>query len=626
MSAIEKIYTAVLKSRLFPNWIRLFTVCFFLPVVVGLLFGPPDRNNPFNLLVWLIWWPSICIMFLFAGRVWCSLCPFSLLSDWVRRVAGLQLPVPDFLKQNGAWLILITFFLLSWMEEVTGSAVSPRSTSIVLLIILSGALIFGLFFRGHAWCRYVCPLGGVSLVYARTSLLKVRANEVACAECLTKDCVVVDSEYSGCPMLMTPFAMDTVANCKSCGTCVKRCANDSLHVAFEAPSKDLSITSTMTEATAWLIVFLAGLLSFLNTMKSGRLPIEAWVAHLAHPYFIKTLLLAVAFAISFVLFKMLLSLAARSNLNNQQHRLLTIGSLPMVPLLLLTHLAYLSSRFWEYGGELLAPFAAYLNAPWLKMDFLWGAPWTKYISPFIIGTGLLITLGVLRWSLVQMSGLPTRRLASLFGLFYFLFAGWNIFAVWPISNLAHDITNNSSLFIDNRDGWTILWPFVSIIMALLILALVVGHFTKTVSSDLQDDFSATRAWVIRGVLNIKQVELELLDWLLEQATQARWRIPEIISLANASQEIITFLQRTLPEGSPVNVKAILRKNKGLITISHEGRPLTLPDYKATPSLDSIEDIDMDGIELRLAAAQVEHMSYQARLSELHCSFTLRQSC
>jgi hypothetical protein len=217
----------------------------------------------------------------------------------------------------------------------------------------------------------------------------------------------------------------------------------------------------------------------------------------------------------------------------------------------------------------------------------------------------------------------------LYGLFYFLFAGWNIFAVWPtanVTNVEHNIAKNSALIIDNRDGWTILWPFVSIIMALLILVLVVGHFTKTVNSDQQDDFSATRAWIIRGVLNIKQVELELLDWLLEQATLARWRIPEVISLANASQEIITFLQRTLPEGSPVNIKAILRKNKGLITISHEGRPLTLPDYKASPSLDSIEDIDMDGIELRLAAAQVEHMSYQARLSELHCSFTLRQSC
>ena len=52
----------------------------------------------------------------------------------------------------------------------------------------------------------------------------------------------------------------------------------------------------------------------------------------------------------------------------------------------------------------------------------------------------------------------------------------------------------------------------------------------------------------------------------------------------------------------------------------------LPDYKAMPTLESLDDDAMEGIELRLAAAQVEHMSYQARLSELQCSFTLRQTC
>jgi hypothetical protein len=286
-------------------------------------------------------------------------------------------------------------------------------------------------------------------------------------------------------------------------------------------------------------------------------------------------------------------------------------------------MGYLSSKLWTDGGRLLASLAVFLGTPWLKMDGMWGAPWTRYISPLCILLGLALTLVLSRWARANMPGMQLLRIGLLFGLYYGTFAGWNLFATWPFSAMP-EVSQVSEIITEPLDGWQILWPFVAIMVSLLALALIVRRSEQQsgVTATI-DDFSASRSWVLRDTVVGKQTEL--LDWLLEQAIQARWRMPAVVSLANASQEIITFLQRTLPDGSAITVKAILRKNKAVMTISHEGRPLTLPDYKAAPDLDAADDA-LEGIELRLAAAQVEHMSYQARLSELICSFTLRQTC
>jgi hypothetical protein len=103
-------------------------------------------------------------------------------------------------------------------------------------------------------------------------------------------------------------------------------------------------------------------------------------------------------------------------------------------------------------------------------------------------------------------------------------------------------------------------------------------------------------------------------------------VPAAVSLANAAQEVISFLRRALPPGSKVTVLAILRKNKGVMTISHTGKPLALPDYCGEPQLDDAGDeAALAGIELRLAAAQIEHLSYHARMSDNKGSFSLRHS-
>ena len=626
-------FTKLLKMRGYPGVLQWLSVLFFVPVVGFLLFGPADKDNLANLLIWLVWWPLLCVMFIVAGRIWCGVCPFSKVSDSLQRVVGLRLAVPDFLKEQGLWLILIAFLLLSWLEETAGIVDSPRQTAIMLLTILTGAVAFGLFFQGRVWCRYVCPIGGISHVYARGSLFKVRPQEAICADCTTKDCVVPDAQYAGCPMHLSPFAMDSVANCNLCGACLKRCQHGSLRVSLEAPSQDLAASSTMPPVVLWLIALLAGLISFLNGLDSGRLPLEAWVDQAAYPVLAKTLLMVVALAASWWLLNGAGRLAAGGSAARMSPTAwLALGARPLIPLLLFSHLGHVGAELWEDGGLLLAPLAEALQTPGLALPGLWGAPWTAYFNAICISLGLVLALAVLGWTAARAVGLDRTRLVVSFSLFYLLFAGWTLYATWPLETAeaayaasaapAVMATGLETATPDTGDGWSILWPFIGINTALLALALIARRSRATAGTE-GDDFSASKTWNSRD--GTTSVQGQLLDWLVTQAAQARWRVPAAVALANAGQEVMSFLQRALPAGTQLTVLAILRKNKGVLTISHGGRPLTLPDYRGEPNLDTADAAALAGLELRLAAAQIEHLSYHARMSDNKCSFTLRHS-
>ena len=620
--------TRLLKSKLFPGLLQRATVALLLPTLVLLLFGTPDRSNPANLFVWMCWWPLLVALFLVAGRVWCSLCPFTFVGSWVQRLVGLQRPVPELFKQHGPWMITIALVLLFWLEEAIDAVDVPRATAVVLLSILSGAVISGLFFRGRAWCRYVCPLGGISLVYSRVALLKVRSSESACAECLTKDCVVPDSEYAGCPMGLAPFAIDSVSSCTFCGSCVKRCTNQSMRVSFEAPSLDLLAQPSLAPAAVWMTVLLAAHLSFVNTLQSLHLPVAAAVQASTNPILLKTLLMAASTTFWSLLFDAVVRLAAGAGSGPSRTRLLQLGALPMIPMVLLSHIGHLSGNIWANVDHVQGFLARATGIVGLRAEPLSRAAWTGFFNPASIAVGLLATLWVSGWVLSREPETPAPRVRWYFGLLYALYACWNSFTTWPAAGPGFALPrglHRAAGGTSPEHGWEVLWPFLGVNAALLALVLVVRRSEQQCASDAKDaELSANRTWVVRDTSGA--AHQEILAWLVEQAVHAKWRIPAVVGLANAGAEVVAFLQRTLSDGSPITGNAILRKKKGVMTIFHEGRPLNLPEFKKVTSLEDNHALTMEGLELRLAQAHVEQMHYQARLSDGRCCFTLLQSC
>ncbi len=618
--------TRLLSSRWYPAVLQWLSLAFFTAVLAGLLFGPVVKENPANLLVWIIWWPLVCVLFLVAGRVWCSVCPFSRISDAIQRLTGLHLPVPEYLKLHHGWVLVVAFLLLTWLEETTGIVQSPQKTAIMLLAILTGAVTGGLFFKGRTWCRYVCPLGSVSQVYARAALWKLRVQDATCAECATKNCVTPDASYDGCPMHLTPFAIESVSNCNLCGACIKRCPNDALRLTLEAPSADLKAGPSVAPVVGVMVVCMAGLISFLNLMESRMLSESGWFHEGPLAPLASTVLIGLMLGSSALLMQGV-SRFVNSRGDSDSGDLTRAGLLGLIPLLLMAHLGHVGMEFWEDGGELTGPLADTLHLSWLHLSGLWGAPWTGYFNATCVGLGAAFSLAVLRWSLVRSANPARLKALYGYGAFIALVALWNIYTAWPRPHEPQPVTDDRAIAatIDRSrgNGWEIVWPFVGINAALIALAALTRGASR-VNAAGAGEFSATKVWA--SGRESTRTQAALLEWLVEQTAQARWKVAAAVRLANAGQEVLTLLQRLLPEDAVIQVRATLRRNRGVLTISHTGGSLRLPDVHVTTDPETTEDALMDGLELRLAQAQVEHLSYQARLSEAGGSFTLRQVC
>lgn len=173
-----------------------------------------------------------------AGGAFCGwVCPFGTVQDvlaWVR--ARLRLPevrVPARLDQvlrYGRFVVLAlvlyqtistvklwfadfdpyrTLFGLGWLFEFNLAEQWPAYA-------ITGAVLLGSLLVERAWCRYLCPLGGLISVLGNFSLLRIRRNGATC-----KTCAVCERP---CPVKLNVATAATVSsNCIGCLACVQAC-------------------------------------------------------------------------------------------------------------------------------------------------------------------------------------------------------------------------------------------------------------------------------------------------------------------------------------------------------------------------------------------------------------------
>src|SRR3990172_6665472 len=98
---------AFLRSRWYPAALQWPTLTVFALVVYVLLAGAAEAHDNFGSAVtWVLWWPLLPLIFLLFGRLWCAVCPMSLLSDLSQRLLGRRMSVPARLRRRGPWLVL----------------------------------------------------------------------------------------------------------------------------------------------------------------------------------------------------------------------------------------------------------------------------------------------------------------------------------------------------------------------------------------------------------------------------------------------------------------------------------------------------------------------------------------
>jgi polyferredoxin len=393
--------------------------------------GTSDAGKNFGtVLTWFVWWPALGIIFLLAGRIWCTACPFSLISDWVQKAVGNNLPVPKLLKRQGPWLIIALFILLTWCEDFFDIVHSTLATGVLLLVIITGVVASGAFFERRTWCRYLCPLGGMAGIYSRVGILQLRGARDKCMKCNSVDCYKGGSAGPGCSMFEFPRILDSSANCNFCGACVKNCPNESVVVSVRAPSSELwSVNKPKVEESS-LAAIMAGLLIALNTLE---------VAEDRLPAFLGGGNVEIGFTIFFIisLCAPVILLLAAARLASSHNGTLTRTNFArfgyaLIPVVLTAHIGHTGSEFLEKG--MLIPFSikSLLNssAPIPESAALLGEGGIMAVHLLLYGAGVLLSCYT-AWRIARASYKPEKRLWSMlpFVALVMIFAGLNILLI-----------------------------------------------------------------------------------------------------------------------------------------------------------------------------------------------------
>lgn len=255
----------ILRSRLYPAVFQWPTLVVFGVILYETMLGPVAVHDNFgSALTWVLWWPLIPLTFFLAGRFWCAICPFALVSDLVQKVAGLGLSVPPFLKRYGIWIIDFFFLLITWGDHIWGMIESPRGTGIVLLSLLSMVVVTGLLFERRTFCRHLCFIGGLAGNYSRAGILQLRADAETCRTCDTQNCYRGGPDAPGCKLFQYPRALESSATCNLCGDCVKNCPHESIRVSVRPPTSELWFLRRPRFEEAFLAVVIAGVVLIQN--------------------------------------------------------------------------------------------------------------------------------------------------------------------------------------------------------------------------------------------------------------------------------------------------------------------------------------------------------------------------
>lgn len=262
-----------LRSPWWPDRINYgLTLWVFAIVVVVLFVGPQRRAENFALnLFWAWWWPLILAGFPFVGRLWCAYCPFMIYGELAQTLSlrlypRQLLPWPRQQAEKwGGWFLFDLFVLIFLWEELWDLEDTAYLSSCLLLLITAGAVIFSLLFERRFWCRYLCPIGGMNGLFAKLSMIELRAQQGTCsAECTTYQCYKGGPqkgeglETGGCPVYSHPAQLEDNRDCVLCMTCLKACPHRSVELNLRPPGIELWTTHVPRAYEVALLLLLLG--------------------------------------------------------------------------------------------------------------------------------------------------------------------------------------------------------------------------------------------------------------------------------------------------------------------------------------------------------------------------------
>ena len=187
------------------------------------------------MLPWIHWRGLLILSLLVAGNFFCMACPFTLPRSLARRWLPAGRPWPRALRSKWLAVALVTIFL--WSYEAFSLWDSPWITAWIAIGYFVAAFVIDSFFKGAAFCKYVCPIGQFNFVQSLVSPLEVTVREPAvCATCTTKECIRGSATVPGCHThLFQPRKVGNV-DCTFCLDCVHSCPHTNVGILAAAPA------------------------------------------------------------------------------------------------------------------------------------------------------------------------------------------------------------------------------------------------------------------------------------------------------------------------------------------------------------------------------------------------------
>jgi len=253
---------------------------FVLVIVAGLIGNQDPSRNIAPVLTWNIWWMGLIFFAFFAGQIWCTVCPWMAIPDWIARFGarlrgqlrplGLHKKWPKKLKNL---YIAIAFFLgVSWIELAYEAPYRPALTALMGLGMVGLAGLTLIIFEKKSFCRWVCPVGRVTGQYGTTGMLEIRRRDTdVCLSCKTRDCLHGNERGLPCPTQEFMGAMNENTYCTMCTECIRTCPHDNVALNVRAPLVDLMGPHRRRLDEAWLVLTILGI-----TLFHGLAMIPVW--------------------------------------------------------------------------------------------------------------------------------------------------------------------------------------------------------------------------------------------------------------------------------------------------------------------------------------------------------------
>jgi NAD-dependent dihydropyrimidine dehydrogenase PreA subunit len=215
----------LLTLRGWPLLPQIAIAVALVTVVAALALG--DANPEHNLgmyLLWGLWWAVLPLSFVVLGRLWCAICPVTLLGDRAARSFPGRPAFPAFVGRNAAIFLVASFAAVHVANLWFTFEGDRRATGALLAVLGSAAFALTLACRDRRWCSALCPVGALGSYLARLSPLRIANGAAPCPrECAERGCAGGGAGRTLCPVGLDLRAGIDPGDCILCGACLKAC-------------------------------------------------------------------------------------------------------------------------------------------------------------------------------------------------------------------------------------------------------------------------------------------------------------------------------------------------------------------------------------------------------------------